>query len=225
MELNNVRIGVENLDEGVLAYESLLGLAARGADGVARFQLERGAIELQAGDPEQRSLGFVSVAIDHPRTESMHGVVVRIEPRHHPAEQVRTESEAVVAIDHVVIQTTQPERAIALWCDTHDLRLAFDKEFPQRGLRLLFFRSAGITLEYAAPYPPAPSEEPDRLYGLSYRVASIEQAQLRLRAAGVDVSEVRPGHRADSLVCTVRSGTCGVPTLLIERTNSPSPSS
>ncbi len=225
MELNNVRIGVESLEDGVLVYEGLLGLSARGADGIARFQLERGAIELQAGNPKQRSLGFVSAAIDHPRSESMHGVVVRIEPRHHPAEDRQVESDAVQAIDHVVIQTTQPERAIALWRDTHDLRLAFDKEFPQRGLRLLFFRSAGITLEYAAPYPPAPTEEPDRLYGISYRVASIEEAQLRLRAAGVDVSEVRPGHRADSLVCTVRSGTCGVPTLLIERRSTPSRSS
>jgi len=28
-------------------------------------------------------------------------------------------------------------------------------EFPARGLRLLFLRSAGMTLEYAAPLPPA----------------------------------------------------------------------
>ncbi len=35
--------------------------------------------------------------------------------------------------------------------------------------------------------------------------------------AGVDVSEIRMGMRPGTSVCTVRSGTAGVPTLLLER--------
>ena len=34
--------------------------------------------------------------------------------------------------------------------------------------------------------------------------------------AGVDVSEVRTGRKPGTRVMTVRSGTCGVPTLLVQ---------
>ena len=39
-----------------------------------------------------------------------------------------------------------------------------------------------------------------------------------LAAAGVDVSDVRTGRKPGTRVLTVRSGTCGIPTLLVERT-------
>ncbi len=216
MELDSVQISVERLGPAALDYEIILGFPAYAHEGVVRFQLERGAVELKQGEPGERLLRFVSPTIQQPQLESYFGVAVRIDPHPHTPEPVVRSENAALAIDHVVIQTIDPERAISLWRDTHGLRLAFDKEFPERGLRLLFFRSAAITLEYAAPYPPAPSSEPDRFHGISYRVPSIERAQSRLRAVGVEVSEVREGHRPNSSVCTVRSGTCGVPTLLIE---------
>ena len=56
----------------------------------------------------------------------------------------------------------------------------------------------------------------DRLYGVSYRVPQLPQWRSRLLAAGVDVSEIRAGMRPGTSVCTVRSGTAGVPTLLLE---------
>ena len=83
-----------------------------------------------------------------------------------------------IAIDHVVVHTTAPERAIALWRDRMGLRLALDREFPARHLRLLFFRSGGITLEYASPLPArddAPAGD-DRLHGVSYRVTDLSRA-------------------------------------------------
>jgi hypothetical protein len=40
----------------------------------------------------------------------------------------------------------------------------------------------------------------------------------RLIAANVDVSEVRTGRKPGTRVMTVRSGTCAVATLLVERT-------
>jgi hypothetical protein len=39
-------------------------------------------------------------------------------------------------------------------------------------------------------------------------------------SAGIDVSEVRTGRKPGTRVMTVRSGTCGIPTLLVERTAS-----
>ena len=53
----------------------------------------------------------------------------------------------------------------------------------------------------------------DRLRGICWRVADIDATQARLTAAGIDVSEVRTGRKPGTRVMTVRSGTCGVPTL------------
>ena len=57
----------------------------------------------------------------------------------------------------------------------------------------------------------------DKLWGLSWRVGDIDAARARLLAAGVDVSEVRTGRKPGTRVMSVRSGTCGVQTLLLER--------
>src|SRR5262249_39709394 len=78
-------------------------------------------------------------------------------------------------------------------------------------------RSGGITLEYASPHPaPAERDLPDRLHGVSYRVRDLAAHCAHLTAAGLDVSPVRPGMRPGTSVATVRSGTAGVPTLLLE---------
>jgi catechol 2,3-dioxygenase-like lactoylglutathione lyase family enzyme len=123
----------------------------------------------------------------------------------------------VTAIDHVVVQSPDPDRAIALWRDRIGLRLALDRTFPERGLRLVFFRSGGLTLEIAGPHPPAAErDEPDRIHGVSYRVAELAAHRERLLAAGLDVSPIRTGMRSGTIVATVRSGTAGVPTLLLQ---------
>jgi hypothetical protein len=46
-------------------------------------------------------------------------------------------------------------------------------------------------------------------------VPDAEAARERLAAAGFDVSEVRPGAKPGTRVCTVRREAWGVPTLLI----------
>lgn len=121
---------------------------------------------------------------------------------------------AVDGIDHVVVMTADAPAAIALYGERLGLRLAFDRTFPERGLRLLFFRIAGITVEIAAPL--GASDGPDRFWGISYRVPDIDTARARIAAAGFDVSDVRTGHKPGTRVCTVRAGTHGVATLFIE---------
>ena len=49
-----------------------------------------------------------------------------------------------------MVNTPDPDRAVRLWRDGLGVRLALDREFAQRGLRMLFFRSAGVTLEYVS---------------------------------------------------------------------------
>jgi hypothetical protein len=59
------------------------------------------------------------------------------------------------------------------------------------------------------------------LYGISWRVADADATRARLLAGGIDVSEIRAGRRPGTRVMTVKSGTCGVPTLLIEKSAKP----
>lgn len=132
------------------------------------------------------------------------------------AEAVGDPRAAVAGLDHAVIFTSDPDAAQRLFADKLGLRLALDKAFEDRRLRLQFFRIGGITVELAAPLGVAPGEASvDRFYGLSYRVPDIGAAHDRLAAVGFDVSEVRPGMRAGTRVCTVRNDTHGVATLML----------
>jgi catechol 2,3-dioxygenase-like lactoylglutathione lyase family enzyme len=219
VEFDSVQIGAEDVGAAMRAYEVLLGvLPARAADGAVRFQLQRGAVEIEPGAPGLHGMRFtVGAEVDCAgwTADAFHGLRVDV------AAAATSESVAlptdVEAIDHVVIHTPDLERAIALWRDRIGLRLALDREFPKRGLRLVFFRSAGVTLEFAGQLPP-PAERggPDAFYGVAYRVPDLAACGVRLRQAGVDVSEQRRGQKSGTLVATVRSGTAGVPTLLIQ---------
>ena len=218
MHLESVQIGVPDVAVAAVAYELLLDTRPEALPGDAvRFSLERGAVVLEPGDGGLRSMRFV---VDAPVTglspEVFNGIAVTLEtetalPRAVPA------GGNVEAIDHVVVQSDDPERAIALWRDRMGIRLALDRVFADRGMRLVFFRSGGITLEYATPHPAAAEPRSrDRFYGLSYRVHDLAAHRDRLLAAGVDVSSVRVGIRPGTSVVSVRSGTAGVPTLLLQ---------
>jgi catechol 2,3-dioxygenase-like lactoylglutathione lyase family enzyme len=123
---------------------------------------------------------------------------------------------AVTGLDHVVIRTPDPERAAALYGARLGLDLRLDRSNPQWGARLMFFRCGDLIVELAHELAAGVSSGPDRLRGLSWRVADAEAARSRLAAAGLDVSEVRPGRKPGTRVFTVRDGTCGVPTLVLE---------
>ena len=62
----------------------------------------------------------------------------------------------------------------------------------------------------------AAADDGDQLWGLSYRVPDADAARARLAASGFDVSEVRTGRKPGTRVLTVRDGTHGVPTLMLE---------
>jgi catechol 2,3-dioxygenase-like lactoylglutathione lyase family enzyme len=213
VELDGVRIGARDLAEAVAAYTLLLDVGPAGVDGdVHRFQLARGAVEIVAGEPGIQSIAFTGDLPAGGWPDAFHGLVVRL------GEPVDAVARAAnVAIDHVVVQTPDADRAIGLWRDRMGLRLALDEVFPERGLRLVFFRSGGVTLELVAAHPATPAADgPDRLHGVSYRVTDLGARREHLLRAGVDVSEIRRGMRPGTSVATVRSGTAGVPTLLLE---------
>ncbi|MBR1201095.1 VOC family protein [Bradyrhizobium sp. AUGA SZCCT0240] len=131
---------------------------------------------------------------------------------------VRTGPASITAMDHVVVSTPDPERAAALYGARLGLDMALDRSHPDWG-RLMFFRCGDLIVEIThRPGKPAAGtqEQHDRLRGLCWRVADIDATHARLTAAGVDVSEVRTGRKPGTRVMTVRNGTCGVPTLLVQ---------
>jgi catechol 2,3-dioxygenase-like lactoylglutathione lyase family enzyme len=140
-----------------------------------------------------------------------------------PAQPVGDPRAAVAGLDHVVVFTEDPERAIAFYRDRLGLRLALDRHFEKRGLRLLFFRIGGATVEVGtriAPQGDAPSAPPeaDRLWGLAWRVPDAEAARARIAASGLelDAGAVREGHKPGTRVFSARGEIHGVPTLWIE---------
>jgi catechol 2,3-dioxygenase-like lactoylglutathione lyase family enzyme len=131
---------------------------------------------------------------------------------------VRTAAASITAMDHVVISTTDPERAAALYGARLGLDMALDRSHPEWG-RLMFFRCGDLIVEVVhRPKDATADKAHDKLWGLSWRVADIDATRARLDSAGVDVSDVRTGRKPGTRVLTVRNGTCGIPTLLVERT-------
>jgi catechol 2,3-dioxygenase-like lactoylglutathione lyase family enzyme len=131
------------------------------------------------------------------------------------------EPSAVTGLDHVVIRTPDPERATALYGARLGLDMRLDRANPAWGTRLLFFRCGDLIVEIAHDLAAGVGNGPDRLWGLSWRVPDAEAARARLGAAGLDVSEVRPGRKPGTHVLTLRDGTCGVPTLLLQPSPTP----
>ncbi len=122
----------------------------------------------------------------------------------------------VHALDHLVINTPNPDRAMALYGAKLGLRLALDRTAPEWGVRLIFFRTGGLTVEIAHRLGQGEDASgPDSFWGLTWRVGDIEAAHDRLAKSGFNISEVRPGRRPGTRVFTVRDGTMGVPTLFI----------
>lgn len=125
------------------------------------------------------------------------------------------DEEAVSTLDHIVVNTTHPERATALYGARLGLDLRLDRANEQWGARQLFFRCGGAVVEIGASLKVPASDAPDTFGGLAWRVRNPESARVRIAAAGVDVSEVRKGRKPGTSVFTVRNGTGGIPTLML----------
>jgi catechol 2,3-dioxygenase-like lactoylglutathione lyase family enzyme len=123
----------------------------------------------------------------------------------------------ILGLDHVVVSTEDPERAAALYGARLGLDMALDRSHYEWG-QLMFFRCGDLILEVVKRPVAGSDQTHDKLWGLSWRVADIDATHTRLVAAGVGISEVRAGRKPGTRVASVRDGTCGVHTLLLERT-------
>ena len=151
-------------------------------------------------------------------TEATRGVrLFFLELAKERARSAATADAPMTALDHVVVSTADPERAAALYGARLGLDMALDRSHPDWG-RLMFFRCGDLIVEVVQRPGASADQAQDKLWGLSWRVADIDATRARLVSAGVDVSDTRTGRKPGTRVLTVRNGTCGIPTLLVERT-------
>ena len=139
-----------------------------------------------------------------------------------PSPPIGDEAAAVPALDHIVVHTPNPDRALGLYGAKFGLDLRLDRANAQWGARQLFFRCGGAVFEVGAsltaPVTPESLGEPDRFGGLAWRVTDPDAARERIAAAGFDVSEVRKGRKPGTSTFTLRDAPAGVPTIMIQQT-------
>ena len=205
LRVGNVGLTIE--DHASTAQLSAMVFATGSLDKAARL-LERRAV------PAKRPRGRLDLS-----TEATHGVPIAFAERSEalaPSPLLKSsEAAAISSLDHVVIRSPNPERAIALYAGRLGLDLRLDRSDPDWGSRLLFFRCGDLVVEIAHDLKKGVSDAPDQLWGLSWRTPDVARANARLKAAGVEVSEPRNGRRPGTQVFTVQSHTANVPTIVI----------
>ena len=113
-----------------------------------------------------------------------------------------------------MLHTTNAQACIHLFEKRLGLRLALDKDVPEWGGRMLFFRSGKLTLEVIEPRENKPRQ--DYLWGIAYQCASIELLSARLKRENIKVSAVRDGRKPNTKVATLKSHNLDIPTLLVQ---------
>ena len=235
--LDHLTLRASFRDGAVGAYETLLGRQAR--EGRVRVGNVGLAIEDHASTAQLSAMVFATASLEKAArllerraipcertgarlvlsTEATHGVPIALVERTEapPSSPLLKSSEAasVTSLDHVVIRSPHPERAIALYAGRLGLDLRLDRSNPDWGSRLLFFRCGDLVVEIAHDLKKGVSDGPDQLWGLSWRTPDVARANERLKKAGVEVSEPRPGRRPGTHVFTVQSHTANVPTIVI----------
>jgi catechol 2,3-dioxygenase-like lactoylglutathione lyase family enzyme len=223
------------LSGSAAAYEMLLG--RRAVDG--RLQTGNVGLLFGAGSDALSSMAFATASLDKAAQllerravpserrgdrlvlsrGATHGVPIDLCVRNQRAAPSplagSDEAASISALDHIVVRTPNPERAITFYAGRLGLDLRLDRSNPDWGSRLLFFRCGDLVVEIAHDLKKGVSDRPDHLWGLSWRTPDVAKANARLKAAGIDVSEPRAGRRPGSQVFTVKNHTEGVPTLVI----------
>ena len=151
-------------------------------------------------------------------TAGTHGIRMFFLQREEWLARSPTTADATVdALDHLVLSTPDPERAAALYGARLGLDMKLDRTIEKLDTRFLFFRTGGLVFEIIHRLKAGRSDGPDTIYGLSWRVADLDATQTRLARAGFEVSDPREGRKPGSRVFTVRTGTFGVPTIIIQQ--------
>ena len=193
---------LESLRENILSNGYELGTISRGHAEDTENGSTRGWQNLFL--PEELTRGLFSFLIQHDQGSLPHN------------ENISDSS--IGKLDHVVINTNDPEGLIEVYRDTFGIRLALDQTVEKWGGRMLFFRLNKTTIEVIAKED---DQKPrDSLWGMAWEVKNIEKTHKRLSEAGVILTDIKDGRKPNTLVTTVKSHTINIPTLLIEHLSS-----
>ena len=118
-------------------------------------------------------------------------------------------------LDHVVINTNDPDGFISLYRDKFGIKLSLDQTVEKWGGRMLFFRLNKTTIEVIGKIDKE-TEPRDSFWGLAWSVNDLNAVHQRLADDGVELTDIKEGRKPRTIVCTVKSHTLGVPTLLIQ---------
>jgi len=220
------RIHIAAPDPATAAHDfaQLLGCAPPRVPSASVAELEVGATRLAFGasgdGPEgMRALEFAVDDVERARARlepaATRGIAIEVCAGERAVSAPPPLLPGAERLDHAVVLSGDLEAAKRLYGGALGMRLALDRSFPQRGVRILFFRLAGVTIEIAGPLAGAPRSADDRFGGLAWRGSDVDAWRARLVAQGFDVSDCRAGFKPGTRVCSVRDRTHHVPTLLI----------
>lgn len=236
--LDHIALEVADVAGAAASYAAVLGRQAIGG----RLQLDNTALVLlpratTASSDAMAVIGLVLSAADVAETarrlsrralpasgapgehrydiapDATHGVAIGVVAARESAAPAA--SHDIAGLDHVVVRTPDPERAVALYGGRLGLDLRLDRSNPAYGSRMLFFVCGGLVVEVTHDLAAGIGTGPDVVRGLAWRARDIEVAHARMQAASVEVSQLRSGRRPGTQVFTVKSHTAGVPTLVI----------
>jgi catechol 2,3-dioxygenase-like lactoylglutathione lyase family enzyme len=216
-EVYEALLGRRSQDGCVRTGNVAIGFSADGGP-LSSMTFATGNLEKAARLLERRGVPATKGETLELSSAATHGVAIALVERHgKPAPSPATvdDASAIAELDHVVIRTPNPERAVAFYAGRLGLDLRLDRSNPEWGSRLLFFRCGDVVVEVAHDLKKGVSDGLDQLWGLSWRASDIAKANARLKNAGVDVSPVRTGRRPGTEVFSVNSHTDGVPTIVI----------
>jgi len=181
---DRIVIAVPNLAAAVADYQLLLGaklwsLPADAAGPKAWLGLANVVLELREQAVERTAIiGLVFAGDTRPiapvEVKNARRLAVSICDGHetesfrrdHPAAQ-----NPALKVDHLVLRTADAEACISLFSVGLGIRLALDKNAPQWGGRMLFFRVGKLTLEVIEPIENKP--EADHFWGIAYQCPDI----------------------------------------------------
>ena len=128
---------------------------------------------------------------------------------------VEPDKSSVRKLEQVVVKTRDCDGFIKVYKDFFGIRLALDSFVEAWKKRMLFFRLNKTTIEVIEE-KNGEVVPIDSLWGLAWGVRDINQARERLIEQNIEVSDIKPGVKKNTLVATIKSHTNNVPTLLIE---------
>ena len=215
-QLSNIAFEISAADDRGEGLKSI-GFEAADIDATLRKLTRRGLaageIVEQRFSPQAGGAGLTRRFADI-ATASTHGVAMSVVETLDVADGAPAGS-SVSGLDHVVIRSPNPERAVALYGGRLGLDFALDRTNKDWGSRLLFFVCGGVRVEIGHSLAKGVSDLPDSLWGLAWRVSDMVETQAKLQRAGVNTSDGKAGRRPGSQVLTVRSGTRNVPTIML----------